>query len=280
MEFFKDLRDEVNVELERFFREIPKDCFSEGEKRLFEAAEYGTTLGGKRFRPVFGILCAEACNKNVSRKVLIENLVSIELIHAFSLIHDDLPGMDNDKERRGCPTVWCKFGIDTAILAGDVLQTLAFENLVKKAPEFAFKNLVKVLAESSGFLGMCGGQARDTFFNVANSKKSLKMSDEELMLLHKKKTGALISGAGKFGVILAEADEDEAKFVEEFAENLGLSFQVSDDLLDGDGFVEIWGEERTRTFLAELTERLVEVAKKLNSKELEKLAVFVANRDD
>jgi farnesyl diphosphate synthase len=198
--------------------------------RLGEAMRYATFNGGKRFRPflvvetarLFGVPEAKALNV----------AAALECIHCYSLVHDDLPAMDNDDLRRGLPTVHKKFDEATAILAGDGLLTFAFEILGRPDtdPDPAIRaELVLGLARASGWEGMCGGQMLDL------EAEGVAQDLGGIARIQALKTGALIRFAAEAGAILGRASEDERKAVVAYAEALGLAFQVSDDLLDAEG---------------------------------------------
>jgi geranylgeranyl pyrophosphate synthase len=162
-------------------------------------------------------------------EVLIETACALEMIHTYSLIHDDLPSMDNDDLRRGRATCHVRFGEATAILAGDALQTLAFQTVAEdeKLPPSKRVVLTSEIARASGTpQGMVAGQACDL------EAESREVSPGELEQIHRLKTGALIIAAARCGAIIADADEDELRAVTEYAAQLGLLFQITDDLLD------------------------------------------------
>lgn len=199
------------------------------DPRLLEAMRYGTLLGGKRVRPF--LVYATGTMLGAKEEHLDHIAAAIECIHAYSLIHDDLPAMDDDDLRRGQPTVHIAFDEATAILAGDALQTLAFE-LLANAPlpsdiELNRIEMIRVLAKASGYGGMCGGQAID----LASTDKSIAL--EQLTQLHRLKTGALIKAAVELGLLAAPncSNQDKALLLD-YAEKIGLAFQVHDDVLD------------------------------------------------
>mgnify|MGYP004644201675 FL=1 len=190
------------------------------------AMRYSLLSGGKRIRP---ILLLEFYSLFGGRAESALNFAAaIEMIHTYSLIHDDLPCMDNDDMRRGRPSCHKAFGYDTALLAGDALLTHAFfaaANAVDIPPE-RVSRAISVLAQKAGIYGMVGGQVMDLDFekNGANG--------EELTAMYIKKTSCLLEAAAMCGAVLAGADEETVKKTEEYAENLGLAFQITDDILD------------------------------------------------
>lgn len=198
------------------------------QNKVFEAMAYSLLAGGKRLRPVILLCVAEMCNKNAES--VMPFACAIEMIHTYSLIHDDLPAMDDDDLRRGMPTNHIKFGEAVAILAGDALLNKAFEiTSVYKSEDIKDENILKAIAEmskASGALGMIGGQIID----IEGENKKLTL--EELKHLHALKTGELIRAAGVCGAYLSGASEEEIKAVEEYCVALGMAFQIRDDLLD------------------------------------------------
>ncbi|WJD51172.1 (2E,6E)-farnesyl diphosphate synthase [Enterobacter sp. PGRG2] len=196
---------------------------------LVEAMHYGTLLGGKRLRPF--LVYATGQMFGVSASTLDAPAAAIECIHAYSLMHDDLPAMDDDDLRRGQPTCHIKFGEANAILAGDALQTLAFSILADTPmPEVDARDrlaMVSELAQASGVAGMCGGQALDL------EAEGKQVGLAELERIHRHKTGALIRAAVRLGALSA-GDKGRAALpiLDRYAESIGLAFQVQDDILD------------------------------------------------
>ena len=193
--------------------------------RLTEAIEYSLLAGGKRVRPTIVLESAAACAGKSNRSSLAA-AGAIELIHTFSLVHDDLPGMDNDDLRRGRPTNHKVFGEAMAILAGDAMTTLAFEILATDADPAVAPKLIAELAHASGPQGMIGGQVLD----MEGEQKSL--SFEELKKLHGMKTGALLTAACRLGAISVNASDAQLSALTSFGRYLGLAFQIMDDVLD------------------------------------------------
>jgi farnesyl diphosphate synthase len=199
-------------------------------QRLHRAMRHAVLLGGKRMRPMLVYASGALFEADDAR--LDAAAVAVELIHAYSLVHDDLPAMDDDALRRGQPTVHVAFDEATAVLAGDALQTLAFDTLALAPVEPAIAlQLVRTLAEASGVAGMCGGQALD--LDATGASGSLTVADLER--LHALKTGALIRAAVRMGALVGGATEDEIAQLDRFAAALGLAFQVRDDILDVEG---------------------------------------------
>lgn len=205
-----------------------KDYFSEATRpeRLYEAMTYSLFAGGKRVRPILSIASYEACGGNAED--IIPQAASIELIHTYSLIHDDLPAMDNDDMRRGKPTNHKVFGEAIAILAGDALLTEAFVMFTEgdRFSPASIKKAVRMLANGAGVRGMAGGQAED----ILSERR--EPDPEVLEFIHTHKTGALIAASVNIAPCLAEASESVVKSLEIYGEKVGLAFQIIDDILD------------------------------------------------
>jgi geranylgeranyl diphosphate synthase type II len=196
------------------------------------------SLGGKRVRPVLCLAAGEAAGGTVEQ--LLPAAAAVELVHSFSLVHDDLPALDDDAERRGRPSVWAAYGEATAILAGDALVAEAFRLTLA----YERTDVARELVEAT--LAMIGGQQRDL------------EGGHDLAELHRLKTGALFSASVMCGVQAAELPAAEHPPWRAFAGELGLLFQVVDDILDGDGYVAEVGEARARRLADEAAERAQE----------------------
>jgi len=203
---------------------------------LHQAMRYSALAGGKRFRPVLVYASGKALG--LKRERLDPLACAIELIHTYSLIHDDLPAMDDDDLRRGQPTCHCAYDEATAILAGDALQALAFEILASTTPAQAATNLtlIRELASACGSTGMAGGQSLDL------SAVGTTISLEELETMHRLKTGALIQLAVTAPCLMAGANDDTSNRFSDFGECLGLAFQIHDDILDVTGDSALTGK--------------------------------------
>jgi farnesyl diphosphate synthase len=196
--------------------------------RLHAAMRHAALDGGKRMRPL--LVYATGTAFGAEADALDHAAAAVELVHAYSLVHDDLPAMDDDALRRGKPTVHVAFGEANAILAGDALQSLAFELLARAPlPAPARVAMLAELATAAGARGMCGGQALD----IDATGRAIAVG--ELLRLHALKTGALLRAAVRLGAIAAAVDEDARARLDRFADALGLAFQVRDDLLDIEG---------------------------------------------
>ena len=202
--------------------------------KLFESIRYSILAGGKRIRPVLTLEFARL--GGIDWRLALPYACALELVHNYSLIHDDLPCMDDDDLRRGKPTNHKVFGETLAILAGDALQPEAFA-LIAGAPDLSAQSRVEavaVLAKAAGADGMVGGQVLDTVCNVE--------SEDLLTLLHRLKTGAMIAGAAELGCVAAEMDAVHRAQAVEYAQQLGLAFQIRDDMLDVMGSEEEFGK--------------------------------------
>ncbi len=211
------------------------DTADVGDENLRAAMRYSLTSGGKRLRPLLIFAAADAISADGEQYM--NSALAIEMIHTYSLIHDDLPALDNDDLRRGKPTNHKAYGEATAILAGDALLTMAFSLLTREntSPEIC-RQIIREIADAAGAGGMVGGQALD----MAAENKQISL--EELKKLHLGKTGALIRAAVRVGAILAAADAKELAALTSYAENLGLAFQITDDILDAVGDTAILGK--------------------------------------
>jgi geranylgeranyl pyrophosphate synthase len=221
-DFFASCRSLIDSQLDRL---IPKEF--EPPERVHSAIRWSVFAGGKRFRPA--LLLAAGQTFGAQTDDLLRTACALEMIHTYSLIHDDLPSMDNDELRRGRPTCHVKFDEGTAILAGDALQTLAFQTIAEdeNLPASLRVELVAEIARAAGTPeGMVAGQAHDL------DAESREVSGSELELIHHRKTGALIRAAARCGANIAGASAGELEAVTEYSTNLGLLFQITDDLLD------------------------------------------------
>lgn len=223
------LKDDFEVQLKKVFNGI------DAPKKIIEAMEYSLFLDGKRLRPV--IMLYMARQLGIADNVILPLCNALEMIHTYSLIHDDLPAMDNDDFRRGKPSNHKIFGVDMAILAGDGLLNSAFDSMLQNCPEENVYNYVKAvsyMAKSAGVQGMIGGQVID----ISNQANDIVM----LRKLHSLKTGKLFNAAIMPVVYLAELSVDEVECYQTFCDNFGLLFQITDDILDVTGEEEKVGK--------------------------------------
>ena len=208
------------------------------QKTVLDAMDYSVNAGGKRLRPV---MMRESYRMFGGEGEEIEPfMAAIEMIHTSSLIHDDLPCMDNDTLRRGKPTAWVKYGYDMAVLAGDGVMIYAFETAAKAlalgADPARTARSMQILAEKTGIYGMIGGQTVDV--ELTNQP----IPEEKLDFIYRLKTGALLEASLMIGAVMAGASEDEVKKMEEVASLVGVAFQIQDDILDVTGSEEELGK--------------------------------------
>ncbi|MBQ3052332.1 MAG: polyprenyl synthetase family protein [Clostridia bacterium] len=227
LEYYRSLVDE------RIDKLFPK--MDTGYKRVVEAARYSILNGGKRIRPVIMMEFCKLCGGN--EKDALDFAVALEMIHTYSLIHDDLPCMDNDDMRRGKPSCHKAYGEDTALLAGDSLLTKAFS--VAAASDVADDRkirAIKLLADLAGVNGMIGGQVMDLDF------EQNKPDQKELQVMYILKTGCLIWAAAEIGCIIAGAEEETVNKAKSYALNVAIAFQIIDDILDIVGDEKVLGK--------------------------------------
>jgi len=251
---------------------------------IFQSIRYSVFAGGKRIRPILCIAAAEAVGGLL--EVVLPAACALELIHTYSLIHDDLPAMDNDEYRRGKLTNHRVFGEDIAILAGDALLTEAFhilsgKDLADRVPAARILTVINEISEAAGYFGMVGGQVLD----VESEGKTVDLT--ALNHIHSRKTGAMIRAAVRGGAVLAGADERRLQVLSEYGSSLGLAFQIADDILDVEGDRELMGKEtgvdsvrRKATFPALVgLEASKKKARELVERALEAIASFDGKAD-
>ena len=266
---------------------------------VFQAMNYSIKAGGKRLRPV---LMYETFQLFGGKSKAIEPLMAaIEMIHTYSLVHDDLPAMDNDLLRRGKPTTHAVYGEAMGVLAGDALLNYAFETAlsafeIEDASPDRVVRAIKVLAKKAGVYGMIGGQVVDV-----ESEASQSISRDKLDFIYELKTGALIEAAMTIGAILAGADDDEIAVIESVASRIGLAFQIQDDILDVVGdqetlgkpigsdeknqkatYVTYEGIDKAREDVASLTNQAIEALSSLSNRNyfLEELLKYLVYRNN
>ncbi|MGE5027159.1 MAG: polyprenyl synthetase family protein [Betaproteobacteria bacterium] len=264
-------------------------------QRLHQAMRYAVLGGGKRIRPLLAFAAGELTGADPRR--VDGAAAAVELIHAYSLVHDDLPCMDDDDLRRGKPTCHIEYDEATALLVGDALQTLAFEVLTERpladAPEVQL-GMVRLLASASGSRGMAGGQAID----LGSVGKALTLPELEFMHVHK--TGALIRASVQLGALCGKRlDDDEMEQLLHFAKCIGLAFQVVDDILDAESttatlgktagkdaeankptYVSVMGADAAREFAAELYQDALQALELFGARaeRLRQIADFIIQR--
>lgn len=237
-----NFKEEMTNRTERIEEILAKYCPKEEgwQKSVIEAMNYSVTAGGKRLRP---ILMEETYKLFGGSGTEIEPfMAAIEMIHTYSLVHDDLPAMDNDEYRRGRKTTHIVYGEAMAILAGDGLLNFAFETALKVFETDADKTraaqALTVLAKKAGIYGMIGGQTAD----IEAENIGDKVTEEQLLFIHEHKTAALIQSSMMIGAILAGANEKQIEIVERAAYNIGIAFQIQDDILDVTSTLETLGK--------------------------------------
>jgi geranylgeranyl diphosphate synthase type II len=276
--YLKEKRELIDSYLESYFS-ITSEPFV-----LHKAMRYSLFAGGKRIRPILALASYEACGGNP--KDIVPYATALELIHTYSLIHDDLPSMDNDDLRRGKPTNHKVFGEAMAILAGDALLTEAFLILSNNLHSSSLKpsNLIKIIREvslSSGVHGMVGGQALDIF------SENIEPDKDTLNFIHLHKTAALITASVRMGAILANIKEKKLKALTEYGTGIGLAFQIIDDILDIEGNAEELGKTagsdikmKKMTYPALCgTEKSRQKAKDLIADAIDSLKIFSSEAD-
>ena len=263
---------EVNNNLHKYLKKYKKS-----PDILKKAINYTIKNGGKRFRPILCLLTAKSLGKDY--RTVFPTACAIEFIHTYSLIHDDLPSIDNDDLRRGKPTCHKIFGEDIAILTGDALFAESFSIILDhqiSEPETKIKVLSEI-ANASGTLGMVSGQIMDVYFTGKEINK------KKLEYMHNNKTGKLISASVRCGAILSGASEDYLEKFTEFSKNIGLVFQITDDILDitssskdagkttgkdsiqkKNTFPGIWGIDKSRKIAKEKVEDAIRIIKSMD----------------
>ena len=211
----------------------PLDC---RERKLIDAMRYSLEAGGKRVRPLLGMECNALCGGKP--EAALPFACAVEMVHTYSLIHDDLPCMDDDDLRRGKPSCHVNFGEANALLAGDALQPLAFETMLSGSSIRSDLTVraAAALAHACGAAGMVGGQMID----LENEGKHVGL--DELRVMDSGKTGAIIKAACVMGVIAADGNDDMIAIAESYAENIGIAFQITDDILDVTSTAEVLGK--------------------------------------
>ncbi|AND85202.1 polyprenyl synthetase family protein [Clostridium tyrobutyricum] len=290
-DMIENLRQELNSYLHEYMS--GKGSYN---KKIYEAMQYSLDAGGKRIRPILFLLTYMIYKKEY-RNVM-EIAAAIEMIHTYSLIHDDLPSMDNDDLRRGKPTNHKVFGEGIAVLAGDGLLNEGMSLMFKHCLKDTNKNKVNacsIIAESAGVEGMVGGQTVDLLSEGA------KIPIDQLYYMHSKKTGALIKAAIVSAAVYVGASEDEIDKLSYYGKKIGLAFQIKDDILDVTGdtkklgkkvksdannnktnFITTYGLNKCMEMCNSITSDCVEVLRGINrdTHDLERLTVFLLNREN
>lgn len=284
------LKSEIEEYLQDYFKN--KGSYN---KLIYEASSYSINIGGKRLRPILLLLSYLLFKEDY--KNVIPMAASIEMIHTYSLIHDDLPAMDNDDLRRGKPTNHKVYGAGIATLAGDALLNEAMNVMINYSLTHGKNALraTKEISEAAGAEGMIGGQVVDI---LSEQKESI--SEDELRYMHAKKTGELIRSSIVAGALLAEASEEDIKYLDTFGRKLGLAFQIRDDILDVIGnvktlgkntnkdedknkcnFITMYGIEECKKMCIELSNECIELLNKVtgDTSELKELTLKLLERE-
>jgi geranylgeranyl diphosphate synthase type II len=233
-EYLDRARRRVDEALASYLPEIDPGAGAACPERLASAMRYSVLGGGKRLRPVLCLLATEACGSDAETAV--GAACALELVHTYSLIHDDLPAMDDDDLRRGRATCHKAFDEATAILAGDGLLTFAFELVAREVqPAAAALRCVQILAEAAGPSGMVGGQMADLQAEQQALVENDEGSLERLEAIHRRKTGALLRAPLRMGAVIAQAPQSHQDALDHYGRAVGLAFQIVDDLLDVEG---------------------------------------------
>ena len=236
LDFNKELDSKTKYIEEKVYNFLPQE---EGKQKIiFEAMNYSVKAGGKRLRPLLMLETAKLfCDETES---IFPFMAAIEMIHTYSLVHDDLPAMDNDEYRRGKKTTHAKYGEDLGILAGDGLLNLAYEvmsdAIIEADDSEKAAKAIQIIAKKSGAFGMVGGQTVD----IISEGKEIDL--DTIMYIHNLKTAALIEASMMAGAVLGGADEKEIEIVEKIAKNIGIAFQIQDDILDITSTTEVLGK--------------------------------------
>jgi geranylgeranyl diphosphate synthase type II len=288
--YIKNKNKQINVALEKILRD------SQPSEPIVEAMKYSLMAGGKRIRPVLCLAAAEAVGGKP--QAVLPAACALEIVHTYSLIHDDLPAMDNDDLRRGKPTCHVAFDEATAILAGDALLTLAFQ--VLSSVQFTGENqasswlkIIHIISTAAGYQGMIRGQMLDM------TSEGQHLTVDELKSMHALKTGALIEASLLCGALLADARKRQMEILKTYARNIGLAFQVTDDILNVEGnpkemgkavgtdelrekstYPAILGLETSRQFAKNLVEKALQALEVFDKKAepLRGLATYILDR--
>lgn len=266
-QYFEKYRKQIDDYLDRYL--IKKNVYP---KSLHEGMRYAIFSGGKRIRPILTIAAAQAVGGRIVPAMPVA--CAIECVHAYSLVHDDLPCMDNDDYRRGKQTVHKKFGEWTAVLVGDALLTFAFDLITKVKPAEESVQISKILAQAAGARGMIGGQMVDKLYE----RKRLTLPVMDFININK--TGKLLAASCHTGAIVGGASKAKEKIILKYGEHLGLVFQLIDDIIDNDGYVRFAGRSDCLRRAEDLTNAAKSLAAKLpkNQKVLIEIADFVLKR--
>jgi len=292
----KERQEYVNRVLDHFLPAV-----SGRQKTVLEAMRYSVTIGGKRIRPIMMAETFRTFSKTEDTKAAEPFMAAMEMLHTYSLVHDDLPDMDNDMYRRGQLTTHAKYGADMAILAGDALLNGSFETACMaftdgKNPmqDIRVARALKIFGEKAGIFGMIGGQVVDV------EKTGATLTEEEIVFIYKLKTCALLEASMMIGAVLGGADAEQLEKTEQMACAIGMAFQIKDDILDMTGdeeklgkpvgsdeknnkttYVTLHGLDASAKEVKRLSAKALELAKELNCTEfLQELIIYLTVREN
>jgi len=241
---------------------------------IHEAMRYSVLDGGKRIRPILVLESSKLCGGKIKDAIYLA--CAIELIHSYSLIHDDLPSMDDADTRRGRPSCHVKYGEALAILVGDSLLTLAFNLIARIRDKAKTGEIIFEISKAIGSFGMIGGQVMDL-----KIKKAKKVDLSTIEYVNLRKTASLIAAATKTGAIIAGASDKEIDILQKYGEYIGLAFQIVDDILDKNGYVEVFGIKGAREESQKLVNKAKDILESFGAKanNLKGIADYILNRE-
>lgn len=284
---YQELSEKAIANELNYYNQIPEP--------LQSAIKYSINAGGKRLRPVLLLAACEMMGEKIEKAFPFAT--AIELIHTYSLIHDDLPCMDNDDYRRGLPCNHKVFGEATALLAGDGLLNMAYEIMLRHIINNNSQNIIKAaaeIAEAAGSLGMAAGQSLDLY-----NENNTSAGEKELLYIHKHKTGCLISASLTAGAYIANANSKKINIIKQIGEELGVLFQITDDILDVTGdfksmgkkinkdadrgkltYIKLYGLENSKELASNSAQKITDKLKQLNcdTKFFEQITLKLLNR--
>ena len=288
---FTKIYSEKKQEVENLIKQVFDEYKADFPEELVEAVEYSLLDGGKRLRPILFLECFKLFNSDVCNNT-VKFAVAVECVHIYTLIHDDLPSMDNDDFRRGKPSNHKKFGEGLAILAGDALLNFAYELIldailaVDESRRDRFLKAARMFSKNIGGRGLIAGQVKDI-------QKKENLSGDEIRYIIKHKTGDLIVSSGAMGAAIANADKDELQAIINYCEHFAFAFQITDDILDekdrvqsGENepsFVKIYGKQRAVQTMGDSMQRALKELNNLSKYDttfLKQLALKFATRKE
>lgn len=255
MNYEKTFKRYIDLVDEKLKQALPP--LTQSPIELHTAMYYAVFPGGKRFRPILALSACESCGGDIESAL--GAAAALELIHSYSLVHDDLPALDNDDVRRGNPSIHKRFGEAIAILTGDALLTLAFELLSDARPPKTALDLIREISTAAGTYGMIGGQVEDL-----ETREDLTLP--KLDHINAQKTGKLIRASALAGAIVAGVDKETRHRIQRYGEYIGLAFQSVDDMQDGDGYMKLMKPKQVREQVRDLIAKAKNEVRNLGSK--------------